>query len=69
VRLAFDAERRVLLATTLKDVGGHVDPYVLRHTLMNPYLVDHENGISYIDAYFAFLARHARQGAGLDLAA
>lgn len=32
---------------------------VLRHTLMNPYLVDQENGISYIDAYFAFLGRHA----------
>lgn len=30
---------------------------ILRHTLMNPYLIDHENGISYIDRYFAFLAR------------
>ncbi len=33
---------------------------ILRHTLMNPYLIDHENGISYLDAYFAFLARHVR---------
>lgn len=33
---------------------------VLRHTLMNPYLIDHENGISYPDAYFDFLARHVR---------
>ncbi len=30
---------------------------ILRHTLMNPYLIDHENGISYIDLYFDFLAR------------
>jgi glutamate/tyrosine decarboxylase-like PLP-dependent enzyme len=30
---------------------------ILRHTLMNPYLVDDENGISYIDLYFDFLAR------------
>jgi glutamate/tyrosine decarboxylase-like PLP-dependent enzyme len=30
---------------------------ILRHTLMNPYLIDHENGISYIDRYFEFLAR------------
>jgi glutamate/tyrosine decarboxylase-like PLP-dependent enzyme len=33
---------------------------ILRHTLMNPYLIDHENGISYLEAYFAFLARHVR---------
>ena len=30
---------------------------ILRHTLMNPYLIDHENGISYIDRYFDFLGR------------
>ena len=30
---------------------------ILRHTLMNPYLLDRENGISYIDRYFDFLAR------------
>jgi glutamate/tyrosine decarboxylase-like PLP-dependent enzyme len=33
---------------------------ILRHTLMNPYLIDHENGISYIDRYFEFLARRVR---------
>ncbi|CAM5637465.1 pyridoxal phosphate-dependent decarboxylase family protein [Rhodanobacter lindaniclasticus] len=33
---------------------------ILRHTLMNPYLIDHENGISYIDRYFDFLARRVR---------
>jgi glutamate/tyrosine decarboxylase-like PLP-dependent enzyme len=39
---------------------------ILRHTLMNPYLIDHENGISYIDRYFEFLAGLVRQ---LDAAA
>jgi glutamate/tyrosine decarboxylase-like PLP-dependent enzyme len=29
---------------------------VLRHTLMNPYLIDDENGLSYIDAYLGHLA-------------
>jgi hypothetical protein len=33
---------------------------LLRHTLMNPYLIDHENGISYIDLYFDYLARRVR---------
>lgn len=30
---------------------------ILRHTLMNPDLIDHENSISYIDRYFDFLSR------------
>jgi len=30
---------------------------ILRHTLMNPYLIDHTNGISYIDGYFDYLGR------------
>ena len=33
---------------------------ILRHTLMNPYLIDRENGISYIDRYFEFLSRRVR---------
>ena len=33
---------------------------ILRHTLMNPYLIDHENGISYIDRYFEYLAARIR---------
>lgn len=33
---------------------------ILRHTLMNPYLVDRENGISYIDLYFDFLTLRIR---------
>ena len=34
---------------------------ILRHTLMNPYLIDAENGISYIDGYFDFLAKCVRE--------
>ncbi|WP_256646759.1 pyridoxal phosphate-dependent decarboxylase family protein [Thermomonas paludicola] len=33
---------------------------ILRHTLMNPYLIDRENGISYIDLYFDHLASRVR---------
>ena len=33
---------------------------ILRHTLMNPYLIDAENGISYIDGYFDFLGERVR---------
>lgn len=33
---------------------------ILRHTLMNPYLLDAENGISYIDRYFDYLAARVR---------
>ena len=33
---------------------------ILRHTLMNPYLIDKENGISYIDRYFDYLATLVR---------
>lgn len=31
---------------------------VLRHTLMNPFMIDTENGISYIEGYFNFLERN-----------
>lgn len=33
---------------------------ILRHTLMNPYLLDTENGISYIDRYLDYLAARLR---------
>jgi len=33
---------------------------ILRHTLMNPYLIDQENGISYIDRYFEHLQARMR---------
>ncbi len=60
------------MARILRDVG--LDPstldgdgdgdddhlLILRHTLMNPYLVDHANGISYIDRYLEFLAQRIR---------
>ncbi len=43
-------------------LGGDNDDrlMILRHTLMNPYVFDHENGISYIDLYFEFLSRRVR---------
>lgn len=33
---------------------------ILRHTLMNPYLIDRENGISYLDRYFDYLGARVR---------
>ena len=33
---------------------------ILRHTLMNPYLIDHTNNISYIDLYLDHLGRRIR---------
>ena len=33
---------------------------VLRHTLMNPFLLDEENGIDYIEGYFAHLSELIR---------
>ena len=46
-------------ATTLaEDAGDRL--VILRHTLMNPYLIDQENGISYIDCYFEHLGARVR---------
>jgi len=45
-------------ATLGEDGGDRL--VILRHTLMNPYLLDHENGISYVDRYFDYLAGRAR---------
>jgi glutamate/tyrosine decarboxylase-like PLP-dependent enzyme len=39
---------------------------ILRHTLMNPFLLDSENGIDYIDRYFAFLERQVALLVGPD---
>lgn len=44
-------------ASLAEDGAGRL--MILRHTLMNPYLLDRENGISYIERYFDFLARRA----------
>lgn len=51
---------------TLQRVLGalHLEPgvtgarlLILRHTLMNPFLLDAENAVNYIDRYFEFLSR------------
>ncbi|GAB2490955.1 pyridoxal phosphate-dependent decarboxylase family protein [Arenimonas alkanexedens] len=43
------------------DVGGDDDDrlVILRHTLMNPFLLDTGNGISYLEMYFEHLERRA----------
>ena len=57
---------RILAALELDPatLGGETDDsdrlVILRHTLMNPYLIDHQNGISYIDQYFDYLAARVR---------
>ncbi len=65
--------QRILSALGLDPatLGGEQEDrlLILRHTLMNPYLIDHENGISYIDRYFEFLARRTRALLALDHAA
>ena len=56
--------RRILDALQLDaaslDEDGGDKLMILRHTLMNPYLIDHENGISYIDRYFDYLGLRIR---------
>lgn len=50
--------RRILDALGLEDgpeEDGEHHLVILRHTLMNPWLIDHHNGISYIDLYFRHL--------------
>ena len=62
--------RRILHALGLDPdtLGGDNDDrlLILRHTLMNTYLIDHENGISYIDRYFEFLQRRTCALLALD---
>ncbi|MDL1868597.1 pyridoxal-dependent decarboxylase [Gammaproteobacteria bacterium PRO6] len=51
-------QTRQILATLGLDAELDGEPLtILRHTLMNPYLIDRDNGISYIECYFAYLAR------------
>jgi glutamate/tyrosine decarboxylase-like PLP-dependent enzyme len=65
---AMGADELAHIAATLGLDHAGLDPAVfdgerlviLRHTLMNPYLLDAENGISYIDRYFEFLATRVR---------
>ena len=47
-------------AATFQRENGADRLLILRHTLMNPYLLDRENGISYIDRYFEHLAMRVR---------
>ncbi len=43
-------------ACSIRDDDADADRLlILRHTLMNPFLLDDENGISYIDRYFEYL--------------
>ena len=51
-------------SATLDGEEGNDRIVILRHTLMNPYLIDHENGISYIDLYFEYLQERVRQRLG-----
>jgi glutamate/tyrosine decarboxylase-like PLP-dependent enzyme len=46
------------LDSTEADGDGRL--FILRHTLMNPYLLDKENGISYIERYFDYLGQRIR---------
>ena len=46
---------------SLNDEDGKDRLVILRHTLMNPYLIDHENGISYIELYFDYLQERVRR--------
>ena len=53
-----------LVPATLLPEGEDADRLViLRHTLMNPFLEDSENGISYIERYFDYLGQLVRAAA------
>lgn len=67
--LRSDAMGDVAMKDILRSLA--IDPYssesdgdnrlfILRHTLMNPYLLDKENGISYIQRYFDYLGQRIR---------
>ncbi|HET9033378.1 MAG TPA: pyridoxal-dependent decarboxylase, partial [Dokdonella sp.] len=62
IRRVFDALG--LDTASLDDDEGNDRVVILRHTLMNPYLIDHENDISYIDLYFDYLQERVRQFPG-----
>lgn len=65
-----DAETRIFQSLGL-DTSA-LDPeqdrlMILRHPLMNSYLIDHQNGISYIDGHFDFLKRCIRALRGITV--
>ena len=45
------------MAVGLNAPGDEDHLVILRHTLMNPWLIDRSNGISYIELYFQHLER------------
>lgn len=60
--LGYDATLQLLQELELPEnlaepSAGAQKLLILRHTIMNPFLLDEENGISYIDRYFDFLTR------------
>ncbi|MDX1442319.1 MAG: pyridoxal-dependent decarboxylase [Gammaproteobacteria bacterium] len=48
--------QRCLDLLGISDTDGEDRIFILRHTLMNPWLIDNENGINYIDRYCDFLS-------------
>jgi glutamate/tyrosine decarboxylase-like PLP-dependent enzyme len=64
--LGLDDMNRVLtelgldIASLLPEHEGADRLVILRHTLMNPFLNDSENGINYIDLYFDYLGHQVR---------
>ena len=57
-----DAEfHRVLQRLGLEDDPAEDKLFILRHTLMNPWLIDEANGVNYLDLYSEFLERTLRE--------
>jgi hypothetical protein len=55
---ALELLRRLNLPASSNEAPWQDEPLlILRHTIMNPFLLDTENGVSYIDKYFEFLVR------------
>ena len=55
--VGIEETRRILRDLGIEPTQEDEPLVVLRHTLMNPYLIDRENDISYIERYFDYLAR------------
>lgn len=62
--LGVDAFRALLARLGLEDDSAEEGLFILRHTVMNPWLVDATNGVNYVDRYLEYLARVIRQAAG-----
>ena len=58
-----DASRQLLEKLQIAAAPGQAGDehlLILRHTIMNPFVLDAENGISYIDRYFEYLSRRVQ---------